>query len=69
MDADVLLTNSTEADGEVVWFRRLDAGVKLAGSIPLMTVTTKPITGKITKETVKTIVCGNAGSSGFACGD
>jgi hypothetical protein len=26
------LTNSAEADGEVVWFRRPDAGVKLLGS-------------------------------------
>ena len=42
MDADVLRTNSTKADGEVVWFWRLDAGVKLAGSVPLATVTTKP---------------------------
>ena len=42
MDADVPRTNGTEADGEVVWFWRLDAGVKLAGSIPPMTVTTKP---------------------------
>ena len=30
MDAEVLLTNGTEADGEVVWSWRPDAGVKLA---------------------------------------
>ena len=29
MDADVPLTNGTEADGEVVWSWRPDAGVKL----------------------------------------
>ena len=44
-----------KVDGEVVWFWRRDAGVKLAGSIPLMTVTTSPLTGESTKETVKTI--------------
>ena len=42
MDADVLWTNSTKADDEVVWFRRLDAGVKLVRGISLATVTTKP---------------------------
>jgi hypothetical protein len=31
-----------DADGEVVWFWRLDAGVKLAEVISLATVTTKP---------------------------
>ena len=31
VDADVLWTNSTKADGEVVWSWRLDAGVKFAG--------------------------------------
>jgi hypothetical protein len=31
-----------EADGEVVWFWRLDAGVKLVRGISLATVTTKP---------------------------
>jgi hypothetical protein len=34
---------------------------KLVRGISLATVTTKPITGKSTKETVKTIACGNAG--------
>ena len=42
MDADVLRTNSTKADGEVVWFWRLDAGVKLTEAISQATVTTKP---------------------------
>ena len=48
-------TKTPKAYGEVVWFWRRDAGVKLAGSIPPMTVTTSPLTGEITKETVKTI--------------
>jgi hypothetical protein len=30
MDAEVPLTNGTEADGEVVWSRHPDAGVKFA---------------------------------------
>jgi len=36
------LTSGADADGEVVWSRRPDAGVKLAGVIPQATVTTKP---------------------------
>jgi hypothetical protein len=37
-------TNDVEADGEVVWFGRPDAGVKLAMMLPITpaTVTTKP---------------------------
>jgi hypothetical protein len=31
VDADVLTTNGTEADGEVVWSWRPDAGVKFRG--------------------------------------
>ncbi len=46
MDADGPLTNGLEADGEVVWFWRLDAGVKPRGSIREVTVTRKPITGE-----------------------
>ncbi len=45
MDVEVPLTNGAKADGEVVWFRRLDAGVKLRG-IRAATVTRKPITGE-----------------------
>ena len=48
-------TKTPIADGEVVWSWRRDAGVKLAGSIPPMTVTTSPLTGESTKETVKTV--------------
>jgi hypothetical protein len=54
-------TKALVADGEVVWFRRPGAGVKLAETTPLATVTNKPVTEEITKETVKTIACGNAG--------
>src|SRR6202043_1497620 len=36
------LTKALEADGEAVWSWRPDAGVKLAGSIPPMTVARKP---------------------------
>jgi len=36
------------AYGEVVWSWRRDAGVKSAGSIPPMTVTTSPLTGEST---------------------
>jgi hypothetical protein len=44
----VLLTNSADADGEVVWSWRLDAGVKFA-FIAQATVTTSPITGESPK--------------------
>ncbi len=37
------LTSVADAYGESVWFRRPDAGVKLVGSIPPMTVTRKPV--------------------------
>jgi hypothetical protein len=36
------LTKRAKAYGEVVWFWRLDAGVKLAEVFPQATVTTKP---------------------------
>jgi hypothetical protein len=44
VDADALLTNGAEADGEVVWSGRLDAGVKFAMMLRItrMTVTRKP---------------------------
>ena len=57
MDALTRKTNACKADGEVVWFWRLDAGVKLADH-PLAMVTNSPITRKSTKETVKTIAQG-----------
>jgi hypothetical protein len=42
VDVDVLLTSGTEADGEVVWSWRLDAGVKSAELTLLATEATKP---------------------------
>ena len=46
MDADVPLTNGTEAYGEVVWFWRPDAGVKFCGESRRAMVTRKPVTRK-----------------------
>ena len=57
-------TNGAGAYGEVVWSWRPDAGVKLARSISPMTVAKEPVTGEITKETVKTIARGMPGDSG-----
>ena len=42
MDVEVPITNGAEADGEDVWSRRLDAGVKLVEAIPLATEARKP---------------------------
>ena len=55
------MTNGADADGEVVWSWRPDAGVKLAELSPPATVANKPGHRESTKETVKTIACGNAG--------
>ena len=38
MDADAPITNGAEADGEVVWSRHPDAGVKFAKAVSRMTV-------------------------------
>ena len=38
-----LWTTALDADGEVVWSWRPDAGVKLAGGIPQVTVARKPV--------------------------
>ena len=46
MDAEVTKTNVAEAYGEIVWFRRPDAGVKFCGLSREATVTRKPVTGK-----------------------
>jgi hypothetical protein len=43
------LDEALSAYGEVVWSWRRDAGAKLAGGIPPMTVTTSPLTGESTK--------------------
>ena len=50
MDADVPLTNGTEADGEVVWSWRPGAGAKFRRVGPdEVTVATKPVTGESSK--------------------
>ena len=49
MDAKRAQASVREAYGEVVWFGRRGAGVKLAGSIPLTTEAKEPFSGKSTK--------------------
>jgi len=48
VDADVPLTKARDADGEVVWFWRPDAGVKFVRGKRFsgMTVATKPVAGE-----------------------
>jgi hypothetical protein len=61
MDANTPLTNGAERGRRsrvVLTPRRWRQVLRINRKA---TVTTKPITGEITKETVKTIVCGNAG--------
>jgi hypothetical protein len=59
------LTNGADADGEVVWSWRLDAGVKLAEEdFRRWRWQESPITGESTKETVKTIAQGRPDISG-----
>jgi hypothetical protein len=40
------LTSAADADGEVVWSWRPDAGVKLRGDIRGVTVANKPVAGE-----------------------
>jgi hypothetical protein len=42
MDAEISLTNDTNADGKAVWSWRPDAGVKFCGVIHEATVANKP---------------------------
>jgi hypothetical protein len=58
------LTNGAEADGEVVWSWRPDAGVKCRGFSARRRWQKSPVTGESTKETVKTIAQGRPGVSG-----
>jgi hypothetical protein len=58
VDAAALLTNSAQADGEVVWFWRPDAGVKSGGFIPARRRWQESRSPGSTKETVKTIAQG-----------
>ena len=46
MDVEVPLTSGAEADGEIVWSWRPDAGVKSADDDPQATVAKEPITGE-----------------------
>jgi hypothetical protein len=58
-------TNAPDADGEVVWFWRPDADAKLATMLLASRRRRRqqsPVSGKSTKETVKTIRAGKAGS-------
>ena len=48
VDAEVPLTNGTEAYGEVVWFWRPDAGAKFCGQVRGAMVARKPVTKKST---------------------
>ena len=62
VDADVPLTNGTDADGEVVWSWRLDAGVKsVDASFAGDGGKRARLTGESTKEAVKTIARGMPG--------
>ena len=49
MDADVPLTNGIDADGEIVWFWRPDAGVKSCGKAREAMVARKPVTKESAK--------------------
>jgi hypothetical protein len=50
----VQLTSAPDADGKVVWFWHPDADAKPADDDRPVTETTKPVSGKSAKETVKT---------------
>jgi hypothetical protein len=49
MDAKRAQASGREAYGEVVWFGRRGAGVKLVGSVPLATEAKEPFSGESTK--------------------
>ena len=49
MDAKRAQASAREAYGEVVWFGRRGAGVKLAESVSLATEAKEPFSGKSTK--------------------
>ena len=57
-------TKARNADGEVVWSCCLDAGINPAMMLRITpgTETQSPISGESTKEAVKTIRAGNAGT-------
>ena len=62
-------TSSADADGEVVWSRHPDAGVRSAAFLRT-TVANKPGTpGRARRNPLKPFACGNAGMSRWTCGD
>ena len=61
MDAEALMTKGAEADGEVVWFWRPDAGVKSREFIFAAMVANKPGHQEEHEGNRNTIACGNAG--------
>jgi hypothetical protein len=69
VDADSALTNAPEADGEVMWSRRLEVGVKLADASPPMTVSRKPDHRGEHEVVSKPLRAGTLGESGWTCGD
>ena len=58
---------NAEADGQVVWSWRRDAGVKLAGGVPLTTVAIKPVHRGEHEAAVKTIAQGMSVCSPLTC--
>ena len=63
----VLLTRAPDADGEVVWSWRLDAGVKSAEAIPPATETNQPDLRGEHEVSRKTIAWGMPGVTGVTC--
>ena len=66
MDANVLTTSGANADGEVAWIWRPDAGVKFSKAKQFARERRwqeSPVTGMSAKETVKTIAQGRPGDS------
>jgi hypothetical protein len=61
------LTGARDADGEVVWSRHRDAGVKLRGSIRAATVARKPVHRGEHEGTRKTIAQGKPGCLRWTC--
>src|SRR5260221_12334727 len=57
------LTSVADADGEVVWFRRPDAGVKPCGAIRMATVARKPVHRGEREVSRKTIAQGRPDAS------
>jgi hypothetical protein len=68
MDAEVPLTNGTEADGGVVWSRHPDAGVESCGKHPAgWRWLTSPVHRGEHEISRKTIAWGMPDDSGVTC--